>query len=198
MIKWFRNAGKDEPKVEISPVKIPSMPKSPKSLRPKKPKTQFRGPKSPSGYKRRLYIPKRFIVAQEGAAVAPAPSELDETLDLLKELRNDYPAEGEEGGEGEEDSVGIEVSDPVEAAIRSLESEGITNIAFEAAPHCCEWCTSLNGRTWSSADSFAADKHSLVKHHTLDTDHLAHPNCLCHVVVRTQSNTYKIDSTGSF
>lgn len=63
-MKWFREAKDDKAKKQIKPVTTPSKPKAPAKVTPyKKPKKVFEGPRSPDGYKRKLYVPKKFIMA---------------------------------------------------------------------------------------------------------------------------------------
>jgi hypothetical protein len=61
-MNWLRIA---KPKREVKKVSIPQKPKAPAKESPPKPapKKYFTGPKDPMGYKRKLYIPRKFIVA---------------------------------------------------------------------------------------------------------------------------------------
>lgn len=58
-IRWFRNAAGQ---------KLIKKPKAPKAIKPPTPHApkKFTGPKSPLGYKKKLYIPKKFIMAGFG------------------------------------------------------------------------------------------------------------------------------------
>jgi len=58
-IRWFRTSAAQ---------KLIKKPRSPKSIRPPKPPMikPFTGPKSPIGFKKKLYIPKKFIMAGYG------------------------------------------------------------------------------------------------------------------------------------
>ena len=61
---WLRRTAVGTDSVpQTKPVKTPKAPKVPKSILPKKFKKPFKGPKSPESYKRKLYIPQKFIHA---------------------------------------------------------------------------------------------------------------------------------------
>jgi len=186
-IKWFRNADFDF-KPQAPKAKSPKVPKTPSSPKPTKPKKTFKGPKSPGAYKRKLYIPQKFIVAADDTAVLDE----DEMATMTQELGGLTEAEdmAEEMEEGSESGP-----DPVSTAIRTL--KGVRRITYMANPDCCPWCSALNGRTWGSVDEFDADKHNIVKPGT-DTKHLAHPNCTCKVRVELDNGeSYSVYPIGT-
>ena len=189
MIKWFRNSKSDKPKKQMGPVVKPSKPKTPKSLTPKV-KKHFIGPQSPGAYKKRLYIPKKFITAAEGDVMTD-----EEMQALMQEIP---PPEPEAGGLEEEEATPVEGGDPVEMAIRSIPN--VVSIKWEASPNSnCEWCKKLALLpAWPSADAFAGAKHALVKPGR-DTKHLAHDNCSCKLkVTDAEGKVYTVDSAGQF
>ena len=55
-MNWFRSAKYDETKKQVKP-------RSPAKSKGKPPKKVFKGPKSPTAFKRKLFIPMRFIHA---------------------------------------------------------------------------------------------------------------------------------------
>ena len=62
-IRWFRTAANEKIMKSPKPAKVPRVPKPPKTpAAPTKPK-KILGPKSPTGFKKKLYIPKRLIQA---------------------------------------------------------------------------------------------------------------------------------------
>lgn len=202
MIRWFRNAAPgDKPKKQVAPVSVPSKPRKPKSLSPKI-KEVYHGPKSPGAYKKRLYIPKKFITAADEAM---SPEEMEA---LMAPIPGESPfgAEIEAPEEEEQEQpeavaptpATIQTSDPVTLAISSI--PGATRITWVTPnPRACHHCLALNNHTWSSASAFAADKPLMVrKHESLDNLHLAHNGCSCYLKVDTATGErYKVDSMGN-
>ena len=64
-IRWFRRAALPKMIKSPKPARVPRAPTSPKTPAAKKPK-KIVGPKSPTGFKKKLYIPKKFIQAAYG------------------------------------------------------------------------------------------------------------------------------------
>lgn len=83
-MKWFRGAATDIMKPQAPKATQPKNPRGPKVVAPKKPKKQFTGPKSPDAYKRKLYVPKKFI--QAGIELFAGNS--DGSLEALRTLAN--------------------------------------------------------------------------------------------------------------
>lgn len=188
-IKWFREAAGSKPAPQTPKVKTPKKPKVPKGISPKK-FTPFKGPKSPESYKKRLYIPQKFVMAADETATLPTDEEM---AALVPQGVPDIPAEEE--AEGPESEWITPALDPVTTALKTLPN--IESIVYEANPNCCEWCSALNGRTWHSAQEFEAEKSNIVKPGG-DLKHLAHPNCVCRLKVQLRDGTrYSVDTMGN-
>jgi hypothetical protein len=175
MIRWFRNAAKyDKPKVQVAPVKIPSVPRVPGATSPKKPKKTFKGPTTPWAYKRKLYIPQRFVHA------ADAPVMTTEELTQLNEQLDAPPIDTEPEEEVVEEQEEQAGGDPIYDALGTMAIKLITWVTIDS-PTTCKWCRALNGRTWRTREEFQAERQGLVKGG--DDKHLAHPGCSCHLSV---------------
>ena len=192
-INWFRNADFDAPKNTTPSVVKPSMPKPPKSIKPKKPKQVFHGPKNPGAYKRKLYVPHKFVQA------APAGMMTDEEMQALMPPLSIEP-EVEPVEEIEEELVPSPLtptnySDPVTNGIATIPN--IAKITWISAnERGCDWCRALNGRTWYSVEDFSQDKNNIIKP-GVDNIHLAHPHCTCTVKVETtDGQVFHVDSAG--
>jgi hypothetical protein len=193
MINWFRNAGSfDKPKKQVTPGATPVKPVKPKNVSPKKPKQVFKGPKTPGAYKKKLYIPKKFVMAAEEPMMSD--EEMAAQLAGMEQAAPEIPEE-----EFEEEEVAPEApqptsADPVASGLGTI--PGIVRITYRANPHCCAWCNALNGRTWTTVAAFTADKENIVKPHA-DHNHLAHPHCSCTLRVETSTGeTYVVNSAG--
>jgi hypothetical protein len=193
MINWFRNASSfDKPKKQVTPGATPVKPAKPKSVSPKKPKQVFVGPKSPGAYKKKLYIPKKFVMAAEEPMMTD--EEMAAQLAGMEQAAPSFDEPEEEFEEEVAPEPQPSSADPVASGLGTI--LGIVRITYRANPHCCSWCEALNGRTWASVAAFTADKENIVKPHA-DHNHLAHPHCSCTLRVETNTGaTYVVDSAG--
>ena len=198
-INWFRNADYDAPRDPIPSVVKPAQPKPPKSIRPKKPKQTFHGPKNPGAYKRKLYVPHKFVQA------APVGMMTDEEIQaLMPPIPVEQPEETEQSEEIENDEALLEPeiesevgngTDPVISGLNTIPN--IAKITWEyRGEHDCAWCAALDGRTWYSVQDFYDDKQSLAKP-GCQTEFLAHPHCYCRLKVETtDGQTEHVNSAG--
>ncbi len=182
MVKWFRNAD-DRPHPQVSPVKRMEKPRAPKTLAPKTPKKKdFKGPKSPEAYKKRLYVPKKFVMAAD----ILSPEELESMLPEPSLVAPDPESEPEAKPRSRI------TGDPIVSGLYTIPD--IDSIVYRANPHCCDWCASLNGDRWFSVEEFEADRSRIVK--AGDDKHLAHPGCTCWLDVETPDGRYTVNSAG--
>lgn len=198
MIHWYRAAAKV--KKQITQVTKPTAPKGPKSIAPKKPKKVFT-PKSPQAWKRKLYIPKRFIQAADGIPGVDM-AELEKNLGLLQNITPDDQGQADDLDVDVEQGTTEPGDDLVVSRLQTIPNIKSIKWVSINSRKTCGWCRALGDgkHIWSSVSEFAAAKPRLIKppvNNDKQKRYLAHPGCDCHLEVTTDTGVETVNSMGA-